>query len=62
MPDNVGTLAIAMYGAMLSSATAASQFYQLFRKRRRYGYSFEHHPVRINDEVGYIDDYVVKGF
>jgi hypothetical protein len=60
MPDSVGTLAIALYGALLSSATAASQFYQIKRKQRRYGYNFEHHPVRIHDDVGYIDDYLVK--
>ena len=60
MPDSVGTLMIAMYGAIVSSATAASQFYQLYRKRRQIAYTFEHNPVRIHDDVGYIDDYVVK--
>ena len=60
MPDSVGTLMIALYGALVSSATAASQFYQQYRKKRQIAYTFEHHPLRIHDDVGYIDDYVVK--
>jgi hypothetical protein len=60
MPEPEGTLMIALYGAIVSSATAGSQFYQLYRQRRQIAYTFEHNPVRLHDDLGYIDDYVVK--
>jgi hypothetical protein len=60
MSDALGTLMIAVYGALISTATAASQLYQVYRKKRRIAYKFEHHPVTIHDKVGYVDDYLVK--
>ena len=67
MADAGGALAVAVfaalvscYAALVSTATAAAQLYQVYRKKRRLTYSFEHHPVRIHDEVGYVDDYLVK--
>jgi hypothetical protein len=60
MADAGGALVVAVYAALVSSATAAVQLYQVYRKKRRLTYSFEHHPVRIHDEVGYVDDYLVK--